>query len=194
MNSALKLMKFVKPYWRWAAVAPVLMLLEVMMDLMQPRMVQRIVDEGIANLDLNLIIHTGLLMVGLAVLGAFGGMSNGVFAEITAQGFSADLREALFRKVQTFSFANLDDLDTGQLITRLTNDVTQMQDAIVMLLRILVRAPLLLVGSLVMGIITSPQLAFLPLILMPIELVAVVGRPESNPLVFNRPAEAGCGQ
>ncbi len=143
------------------------------MDLMQPRMVQRIVDEGIAQLDLTIVIQTGLLMIGLAVLGALGGMSNGIFAEYAAQGFGADLREHLFRKVQTLSFANLDELETGQLITRLTNDVTQVQEAVVMILRILVRSPLLLIGSLVMAIITSPQLAFLPLILMPIELAAV---------------------
>ncbi len=174
MSAALKLVKYLKPYWRWAAAAPFLMTLEVFMDLLQPRMVQRIVDVGIKNLDLNLVIHTGLLMVGLAIVGAFGGMSNGFFAETAAQGFSADLREVLFRKVQTFSFGNLDELDTGQLITRLTNDVTQVQEAIVMILRMLVRAPLLLFGSLIMAITTSPQLAFLPLALMPFELAAVI--------------------
>ena len=173
MDSAFKLARFVKPYWRWAALAPLLMLLEVTMDLMQPRMVERIVDMGIAHLDLPLVIQTGLLMCGLAVIGATGGMSNGIFTEMTVQGFGADLREALFRKVQTFSFSNLDELETGQLITRLTNDVTQVQEAIMMILRMLVRAPLLLIGSLVMAIITSPQLAFLPLVLLPIELVAV---------------------
>lgn len=137
-------------------------------------MVQRIVDDGIGRLDLNLVLQTGLLMCGLALVGALGGMSNGIFAELTAQGVGADLREALFRKVQSFSFGNLDQFETGQLITRLTNDVTQVQEAIVMVLRMLVRAPLLLVGSLVMAVLTTPQLAFLPLVLMPIELVAVV--------------------
>jgi ATP-binding cassette subfamily B protein len=174
MNAGLKLGKFIKPYWRWVMIAPVLMTLEVAMDLMQPRMVERIVDEGIARLDLNLVLQTGLLMFGLAVIGALGGMSNGIFAELTVQAFGADLRETLFRKVQTFSFGNLDELETGQLITRLTNDVTQVQEALLMILRILVRAPLLLIGSLIMAILTSPQLAFLPLVLMPIELVAVV--------------------
>ncbi len=173
MNAAIKLARYIKPYWRWAALAPVLMVLEVAMDLLQPRMVQRIVDQGIANLDLTLVIHTGLLMCGLAVIGAFGGMSNGIFTEMVVQGFGADLRELLFKKVQTFSFGNLDELETGQLITRLTNDVTQVQEALMMILRLLVRAPLLLVGSLVMAIITSPQLAFLPLVLMPVELIAV---------------------
>ena len=169
MNSGLKLVKFLKPYWRWAVCAPVLMLLEVIMDLMQPRMIQRIVDEGIARLDMPLVIQTGLLMMALALIGALGGMSNGVCAVRAVQAFGADLREHLFRKVQTFSFGNLDGLETGQLITRLTNDVTQVQEAIQIMLRILVRAPLLLVGSLVMAIVTSPQLAFLPLVLMPVE-------------------------
>ena len=173
MKSGLKLAKFLKPYWRWAALAPLLMLLEVTMDLMQPRMIQHIVDEGIARLDIPLIIQTGLLMVGLALIGAFGGISNGVCAVRVVQAFGADLRESLFRKVQTLSFGNLDDLEPGQLITRLTNDVTQVQNAIQMMLRILVRAPLLLVGSLVMAIVTSPQLAFLPLVLMPIELAVI---------------------
>jgi ATP-binding cassette subfamily B multidrug efflux pump len=174
MNAARKLAVYLKPYWRWAALAPLLMMLEVAMDLMQPRMVQRIVDEGIARLDLNLVIQTGELMVGLAFIGMVGGVGCGIFAETAAVGFGADLREALFRKVQTFSFGNLDELDTGQLVTRLTNDVTQVQEAVVMMLRILVRSPLLLVGSLVMAIITSPQLAFIPVALMPIELAAVL--------------------
>lgn len=174
MNAAWKLAVFLRPYWRWVAVAPLLMVLEVAMDLMQPRMVQRIVDVGIARLDLPVVLHTGLLMTGLAAIGALGGMSNGFCAERAVQAFAADVREALFRKVQQLSFGNLDELETGQLITRLTNDVTQVQEALVMILRILVRAPLLLVGSLVMGVITCPRLAFLPLMLMPVELAAVI--------------------
>ncbi|MCE5260309.1 MAG: ABC transporter ATP-binding protein/permease [Chloroflexi bacterium] len=155
-------------------MAPILMMLEVAMDLMQPRMVERIVDVGIANLDMHVVWSTGLTMFGLAVLGAFGGMVNGLCAEMAIQGFGRDLRDALFRKVQAYSFANLDEIETGQLITRLTNDVTQVQEAIYMSLRMLVRAPLLLIGSLVMAIVTSPQLTFLPLILMPIELAFVI--------------------
>ena len=174
MNPALKLIKFLKPYWRYALIAPALMLVEVAMDLMQPRMVAHIVDEGIAHLDLTVVLHTGLLMFGLAIIGALGGMSNGIFAEMTVQGAGADLREALFRKVQTFSFGNLDELETGQLITRLTNDVTQVQEALLLTLRVFVRAPFLLIGSLIMAVVTSPQLAFLPLVLLPIEFAAVI--------------------
>jgi ATP-binding cassette subfamily B protein len=112
-------------------------------------------------------------MVGTSILGAFGGMSNGIFAEMTSQGFGVDVRAALFSRVQAFSFVDLDEMETGQLVTRLTNDVTQVQEAIVMVLRMMIRAPLLLIGSLVLGIITAPRLAFLPLILMPVELAAL---------------------
>jgi ATP-binding cassette subfamily B protein len=112
-------------------------------------------------------------MVGTSIVAAIGGMTNGICAELTSQGFGVDVRGALFRRVQAFSFANLDGMETGQLVTRLTNDVTQVQEAIVMVLRMMVRAPLLLVGSLVMGILTAPRLAFLPLVLMPVELAAL---------------------
>jgi ATP-binding cassette subfamily B protein len=169
----LRLARFLKPYWRWVVLAPLLMLLEVAMDLMQPRMVQRIVDQGIAQSDMPLIVQTGLLMVGLALVGAVGGGTNGICAAKAVQAFGADLRETLFRKVQALSFGNLDHLGTGPLVTRLTNDVTQVQEAIMIMLRILVRAPLLMVGSLIMAIVTSPQLAFLPLALMAVVLAIV---------------------
>ncbi len=173
MRTVTALARYLKPYWRWVLVAPMLMLLEVTMDLMQPRLVERIVDEGIARLDMTLILHTGLLMLALAAVGAVGGMSNGIFAARAVQAFGADLREAIFRRVQELSFGNLDAFGTGSLITRLTNDVTQVQEAIMILLRVLVRAPLLMVGSLFMAILTSPRLTFLPLVLMPLVLVII---------------------
>jgi len=173
LRSGLKLAGFLRPYWRWVLLAPLWMVLEVALDLLQPRMVQRIVDEGIARLNMPLVMQTGLLMVGMALLGAVGGGTNGICAAKAVQGFGADLREALFRKVQTLSFGNLDHLGTGPLITRLTNDVTQVQEAIMILLRVLVRAPLLLVGSLMMAVVTSPQLAWVPLALIPVLLVII---------------------
>ena len=173
MNPALRLARYLKPY-RWLIVlAPLLMTLEVVLNLLQPRLVQRIVDVGIARLDMAEVIRTGLVMIGTSIIAAIGGMTNGVCAELTSQGFGVDVRESLFRRVQAFSFANLDGRETGQLVTRLTNDVNQVQEAIVMVLRMMVRAPLLLVGSLVMGILTAPRLAFLPLALMPVELAAL---------------------
>jgi len=172
-------LKFLKPYWRWMVLAPLLMTVEVAMDLLQPMLIERIVDVGIANLDLGLVVRTGLLMISLALIGAAGGITNGVFAAKASQGFGADLREALFRKVQTLSFANLDELETGRLVTNLTNDVTQVQTALHMLLRILVRAPLMLDGSLVLVILTTPQLVSLPLLLLVVVLIGVL-------LIINR--------
>ena len=171
--SAQKLIRYIKPYWHWALLAPLMMLLEVAMDLLQPRLIQRIIDIGIAQRDMAIVITTGLTMIGLALVGAVGGTACTVFSVYAGQGFGADLRESLFRKVQSFSFSNLDALETGQLVTRLTNDVTVVQEAVMMLLRIMVRAPLMLIGSLVMAIITGPKLAPLFIILLPMVLLVV---------------------
>ena len=174
MRQSLKLFRFLKPYLLWAALAPLLMALEVGMDLTQPRLVARIVDQGIAQLDLPLVINTGLLMVGYALIGAIGGIGCTYFAVLASQGFGTDVRGALFRKVQSLSFGNLDELDTGQLVTRLTNDVTQVQEVVFMLLRVMVRSPLMLVGSLVLAIVTSSELAVMFVVLVPL-VMAVLG-------------------
>jgi ATP-binding cassette, subfamily B, multidrug efflux pump len=174
MESVNRLTRFLKPYWRWMVLAPLLMTLEVAMDLLQPKLIERIVDVGIANLDLSVVLGAGALMIGLALIGLVGGGVNGIFAVKASQGFAADLREALFRKVQSLSFANLDKLGTGQLVTNLTNDVTQVQMALYMMMRILIRAPLLLVGSLVMVTLTTPQLLWLPLALLGVVLIGVL--------------------
>jgi ATP-binding cassette subfamily B protein len=157
----------------WALLAPLFMLIEVAMDLLQPRLVQRVIDVGIADKNSDVIIQTGLLMVGVAIVGMIGGMLCTVFALLAAQHFSADLRGELFRKVQALSFGNLDRLETGSLITRLTTDVTQVQDVVSMMLRIMVRAPLLMVGSLIMAYITSPKLSLLFVVLMPLVVIAL---------------------
>lgn len=168
MHATRKLGRFLKPYWLWATLAPLMMLLEVVMDLMQPRLIQHMIDEGIANNDLSVVLNTGGLMLLLAIIGLIGGLACGVFAIMAGQYFGADLRSALFRQVQSLSFGNLDELETGKLITRLTSDVTQVQELVMMMLRIMVRAPLLLVGSLIMAIIISPQLALLFVVLIPL--------------------------
>ncbi|MCC6442345.1 MAG: ABC transporter ATP-binding protein [Armatimonadetes bacterium] len=174
MQSLRKLVRFVRPYRFWAVLAPLFMVLEVAMDLMQPHLVQNIIDVGIARTDMGAVVRSIIWMVGAALVGLLGGMGCTFYTVLTAQGFGADLRRDLFRKVQALSFGNLDRLETGALITRLTNDVTQVQEVVMILLRVMVRAPLLLVGSLVMAVITCPQLAFLYLFLIPVVLAVLL--------------------
>jgi ATP-binding cassette subfamily B multidrug efflux pump len=168
-----RLASFLLKYRLLVILAPIMMAIEVGMDLMQPRLTQRIIDQGIANNDLDEVLRTGGLMLLLSIVGMVAGVLCGIFAVRAAQGFGADLRAALFSKVQSLSFANLDRLETGGLVTRLTTDVTQLSDAMQMLLRIMVRAPLLLVGSLALGIATAPRLALLFIVLIPIIMIAV---------------------
>lgn len=173
MRATRRLASFLGPYKFWVVLAPILMAIEVAMDLMQPRLVQRIIDQGIANDDTGLVYGTGALMIGVALVGMIAGILCGVAAIRAAQGFGADLRGELFTKVQNLSFGNLDRLETGGLITRLTSDIVQLADVVSMMLRIMVRAPLLLVGSLVMATLTSPRLALLFFVLMPIILISI---------------------
>jgi ATP-binding cassette subfamily B protein len=174
MPATRKLGKFLKPYWQWAVLAPLMMVLEVAMDLLQPRLIQHIIDAGIATGNMGIVTQTAAWMVVVAVIGLGGGVGCAIYAIQAGQGFGADLRSALFGKVQSLSFGNLDKLETGKLITRLTNDVTQVQEMVMMLLRVMVRAPLLMIGSLVMAIATSPQLALLFVVLIPVVLVFLV--------------------
>ena len=131
-------------------------------------------------------------MVGIAVVGMLGGAGCTVFAVQAAMSVGADVRDALFEKIQSFSFGNLDQLGTGELITRVTNDVTQIQDVVLILLRIMVRSPLLVVGSLIMAILTSPQLSWLLFVLVPV-IVAILawGISRSVAAVYHRAAKAG---
>ncbi|MFN8489539.1 MAG: ABC transporter ATP-binding protein [Caldilineaceae bacterium] len=174
MQATRKLSHFLKPYWHWSILAPLTMILEVAMDLLQPRLLQQIIDEGITHSNMTVVIHTGIWMAVFAIIGLGGGAGCTIFAVWAAQGFGADLRRALFGKVQTLSFGNLDKLETGKLITRLTNDVNQVQEVVMMLLRVMVRAPLLMVGSVVMGVLTSPQLSLLFVFLIPVVLVFLI--------------------
>lgn len=164
----LKLLVHLRKYWKLVLLSPTCMMIEVGMDLLQPLLLAAIVDKGVANGDIPFIMRTGLLMVGIAIIGMAGGMGGIMASSFAAQGFGADLRWQLFKKVQSFSFANLDELRTASLITRLTNDVTQVQQTVMMLLRAFVRAPLLSIGGLVMAISINARLALILLVTMPL--------------------------
>jgi len=159
---------FVKPYWKASALALLLLISVVAMDLTIPRLTQRIIDEGIARHDLTTVWTTALLMLGASVLSALFMVANTLLAVRVAQYFAADLRSALFRQVQALSFGNLDRLQTGQLLIRLTSDINQVQVIVAMSLRILTRAPLMMIGSVILLVLTSWELALLMLVLLPL--------------------------
>jgi ATP-binding cassette subfamily B protein len=161
---------FVKPYWQASILALILLLGMVASDLLIPRLTQRVVDEGIAKHDMRIIWTTSLMMLGAAVLSALFAIANTILSVRVGQGVSADLRSKIVRKVQTFSFGNLDRIQTGQLLVRATSDVNQVQMIIMMSLRILTRAPLWMIGSIIMLILTSPRLALMMSLLMPLIL------------------------
>lgn len=163
-----KLRGFMKPYALWCVLAPLLMVVEVVMDLLQPALMASIVDKGLMTNDLPHILKTGGIMIGIAIIGMFGGAGCAYFTSLASQHFGNDLRIKLFEHIQTFSNRNLDRLKTGSLITRLTNDVVQLQTFVQMILRNFIRSPLLLIGSLVMAISISPSLATVLLAAVPL--------------------------
>lgn len=163
-----KLRGYLKPYWKSALLAPLCMLLEVYMDLLQPKLMASIINDGVQRGNLPHIQQTGLAMIGIALIGLIGGVGCTIYSSIASQSFGADLRKDLFQKVQTFSFRNLDQIPSGSLITRLTNDIVQLQNMVQMTLRILIRSPFLAIGSLIMAVTISPRLAIVLAIVLPV--------------------------
>jgi ATP-binding cassette, subfamily B, multidrug efflux pump len=168
-----KILKYIKPYWKYALAAPLLMLLEVVCDLMQPTLVARIIDEGVAQGNLSLVIRLGLQMVGIALIGVVGGVGCTLTSSVASMNFGADLRTNVYKKVQQFSFANLDKFNTGSLITRLTNDIVQVQNLVIMGLRMLVRAPLLCIGGFIMAISINAKLSMILIVATPILMASI---------------------
>ncbi len=168
-----RLFKYLKPYWRVAALAPLLMLVEVSGDLAQPAIMAKIVDQGVAQGNLTLVLKYGLLMVGIASIGLIGGWGCTIASSIASMNFGADLRTETFKKIQEFSFANLDQFKTESLITRLTNDVLQIQHMVLMSLRMMVRAPFLCIGSLIMVFAINIKMALILAVAMPLLFTVV---------------------
>lgn len=145
--------KYIKKYWLFFILAPLFMLGEVSMDLLQPRLMADIVDEGVLGIssggagDMGLVIHTGLRMIGLVLFGCFCGVMSGVFANLCSQNYGNDIRKDAFRKVMSFSFEQTDRFSTGSLITRVTNDITQVQNLVSQCIRGFVRTFLLFAGG-----------------------------------------------
>lgn len=151
-----------------AIIAPLMMLLEVFMDLQQPTLMSDIVDVGVKTGNIHYVLMTGGKMALFAVIGYIGGATCCALSAYAAMTMSGSLRQGLFNKIQTLSFAEIDKLKTSSLITRLTNDVTQVQNMLMMVLRIAVRAPFLCIGGIIMSFILSPRLAVIFAVILPI--------------------------
>ena len=168
MKSLRRMIGFFTPYKTHAILALILLVGVVVADLAIPRLTQRVIDEGVARQDMGVIVTTSLLMLGAALLSALFSIGNTLFSVRVAMGVSADLRSALVTKVQSCSFGNLDRIQTGQLLVRATSDVSMVQLIAQMSLRLLTRAPLWMIGSMVMLFTTSTQLSLLMLALLPV--------------------------
>ena len=165
--------KYIKPYLPAFIIGPLMMIVEVIGEVVLPKLMANIINVGVANGSVGYITGTGALMILVALLMMAGGVGGAYFGAKAAVSFAADLRKDAFDKVQTFSFANLDQFSTGSLITRLTNDITQVQNLINMALRMMLRAPGMLIGALIMAFVMNAELAVIVLIVIPI-LVGVI--------------------
>jgi len=163
MTHIKKLLHFVKPYWKRSLVSLVFLIAVVLMDLTLPRLIQRIIDLGINGNDMRIVINTTIIMLVISVLQTLFALANNLFSIQVGESVARDLREALFLKIQSFSFGNLDHLNTGQLMVRLSSDTTAFQRMVQVSLRIGTRAPLLMLGSLILMFITDRQLALMVL-------------------------------
>src|SRR5512136_1098275 len=174
MEDILKLTSFLRPYWRRATVALILLTSLVFMDLSIPRLIQHIIDQGITQKNLQVVIQTSAVMLAISAVSTLIAIGNNNLSVQVGEGVARDLREAIFLKIQSFSFGNLDRLQTGQLMVRLTSDTGAVQRTFQVSLRIGTRAPLLMVGSLLLMINTSPSLALTMLPLLAVTSIVIV--------------------
>jgi len=175
MKQVSKLFRFLKPYWKKAVLSLVLLTAVVGMDLAIPRLVQRVIDQGINGKNMQVVLSTFFLMLGISVLDTVFAIGNNNYSVQVGEGVGRDMREAIFLKIQSFSFGNLDRLKTGQLMVRLSNDSGVVQRLYQITLRIGTRAPLLMIGSIILMFNTAPQLSLimLPLLLITSTIIAL---------------------
>jgi ATP-binding cassette subfamily B protein len=174
MKSVLHLLGFMKPYRKLVAFSWLSMIGLVAADLAIPRMLQTTIDQGIARADASMILQSALIMVGLIVVSALATVGITVFSVRVSQSVAADIRRDLFARVLSLSFGNLDRWQTGQLMTRLSSDIAQIAQFVFMTMRMFVRAPLMITGSLILMVLTNWQLALIMLFLMPATILVFV--------------------
>lgn len=169
-----KLSKYLKPYALFAVLTPLSMVGEVLGDLLQPKLMSKIVDDGVLGQDMNLIIRTGLLMLLVLIGGGACGIAASAFGGIASQSFSRDLRVDVFKRVMGLSFEQTDKFTTGSLVTRLTADITAIQQMVDFMLRMLVRDSLLFFGGIIMMLTLNVRFGIIILCALPIEIIMMI--------------------
>lgn len=169
-----KLSKYLKPYALFAVLTPLSMVGEVLGDLLQPKLMSKIVDDGVLGQDMNLIIRTGLLMLLVLIGGGACGIAASAFGGIASQSFSRDLRVDVFKRVMGLSFEQTDKFTTGSLVTRLTADITAIQQMVDFMLRMLVRDSLLFFGGIIMMLTLNVCFGIIILCALPIEIIMMI--------------------
>lgn len=165
--------KYIKPYWVYFVLGPLCMIVEVIGEVFIPKLYSQIINNGVNNQNVGYIVGMAALMVGVSVLMLLGGVGGAYFGAKASVNFGADLRQDLYNKVQKYSFANIDKFQTGSLVTRLTNDVTQMQNMVNMLLRMCLRAPGMMIGAIIMAVIMNARLALILAVIMPFMIIVL---------------------
>ena len=174
------MLKYLKKYWFFAMLAPIFMIGEVSMDLLQPELMSRIIDDGVLGLNnggvgnLNTVITIGLKMIGFVALGGICGVMSGVFANLCAQQFGNDVRKAAFKRIMEFSFEQTDKFSTGSLITRVTNDITQLQNFVMQCLRGFVRTSMLFIGGIACMVSLNMEFGIIIACALPFVAVCVI--------------------
>lgn len=174
------MLKYLKKYWFFVLLAPIFMIGEVSMDLLQPELMSRIIDDGVLGLNnggvgnLNIVITIGLKMIGFVALGGICGIMSGVFANLCAQQFGNDVRKAVFKRIMEFSFEQTDKFSTGSLITRVTNDITQLQNFVMQCLRGFVRTSMLFIGGIACMVSLNMEFGIIIACALPFVAVCVV--------------------
>lgn len=169
----MKWSKYIKPYTKYFILGPLCMIVEVLGEVFMPKLYSQIINEGVNHQNVGYVIGMAALMVVTAVIMLLGGVGGAYFGAKASVNFGADLRQDLYNKVQKYSFSNIDKFQTGSLVTRLTNDVTQIQNMVNMLLRLCLRAPGMMIGALIMAIIMNARLALILAVIMPLMIIVL---------------------
>ena len=166
--------KYVKPYWPYFIIGPLCMIVEVIGEVLMPFMLSTVInagEDGTLTVTKSVVTAVGMILIALFMMA--GGVGGAYFGAKASVNFAADLRGDVYRKVQDFSSKNIDKFSTGSLVTRLTNDVTQMQNFVNMLLRMALRAPGMMIGALIMAIMLRPSLSVIFAVTIPLMLLSV---------------------